>query len=354
MPAKLNPTQIPDVTSVRSLVTSVTALANHLALSNNAIYRWIEVNRIPGRHIVKVAAFYDVEIPVHLSQSDKKNVNKVNEKPAETLPTVLRVFRKEIGVDEAAAILGLHPRAVQLILTHWGDQFPLLYKTLTELVEERITVGDAATILGVTKYNVHALRRKYGLRPGPKAKAPPRPIVARKKVANEVALACIEGKLTLEKAQERSGQSWRTIHRAIANLSPNYTLIQLTHWPKSFRRAYSEEIERELPRIVPELHDFAQKQGLFLKKWPKYPEKVSDWRSASAKRMLIAVLSGEETLESIAAKRRAEPEILAGIFTSDLRAIGLTYTGVLERPVSFQIAVAELLIAMLDRKRKAV
>lgn len=345
---------MPDTTSVRSLITSVTALANHLTLTNNAIYRWITVNRIPGRYIIKVAAFYDVEIPMHLAQSDKKNVNKVNEKPTETLPVVLKVYRKEVSIEAAAETLGLHPRAVQLILTHWGDQLPLLYKTLMDLVEERITVGDAATILGVTKYNVHALRRKYGLRPGPKTKAAPRPIVARKKLANEVALACIEGKLTLEKAQEKSGQSWRTIHRAIGALSPGYTLIQLTHWPKSFRRAYSEEIERNLPRIVPELYEFAQKQGLFLKKWPKYPEKVEDWRSANAKRMRIAVLSGEETLETVAAMRRADPEILAGIFTSDLRPLNLIYTEVLERPLSFQIAVAELLIAMLDRKRKTV
>ena len=52
----------PDLTSVKTLVTSPSTLAAHLQLTTNAIRRWIKVNRIPGSSVIKVANFYDVEL----------------------------------------------------------------------------------------------------------------------------------------------------------------------------------------------------------------------------------------------------------------------------------------------------
>ena len=51
-----------DLSSVRTLITSVSKLAKALRLTNNALYRWIAVNRIPAKYLVRVANFYDVEL----------------------------------------------------------------------------------------------------------------------------------------------------------------------------------------------------------------------------------------------------------------------------------------------------
>lgn len=346
----------PDTTSVRTLITSVRPLAEHLQLHERTIYHWIDVNRIPGRHIVKVANYYDIDIPIHLGQSDKHRENSRGlNKPRQTLPICMRVYDQEMTIEEAAAELELSERAVQMILITWGTSLPLLTQTMLALEEKKISLDEAAAKLQVTKHNVHILRAKYGFRPEPKGKTPAKPekpIVKRKKAAREAALNCIAGKLKLEEAAEAADLSLRTIHRAVGNLSPEIGLIQLAHWPKSFRKAYAEEIDRELPIFVPKLYDFAQNSRLLLKKWPKYPENVENWREATTKRMLIALLLGDETLETLAVKRRADAGVLSSLFDSDLQPLGLTYDFVINRPLSFQVALAELLIALIDRKRR--
>ena len=72
------------------------------------------------------------------------------------------------------------------------------------------------------------------------------------------------------------------------------------------------------------------------------------------KRLLIAVLLGEATLSEVAAARGGEPEMLAGVFTSDLRTLDLTFDEVMGLPLAHQLALAELLLSILDRKRRIV
>lgn len=337
--------------TVRMLVTSVTELARHLELTPNTIYRWIKVNRIPGKYLLRVAAFYDIPVPMHLAQSDIKNGAKIRHKPRETLPTCLEVQAGNLTIEEAAKKLGIHERAVQLIITNWGDQLKTLYKTLVQLDKDEISLDQAAATLKVTKFNIHALRKKYGFRPKPRAKAKERPIVARRKTATQVALDCIAGKINLAEVEDNCNLSWRTIHRMIGKLSPGYSLIELTHWPKTFRQAYSDEIAQNAPKISEKLWKYAQISQIYLKKWPKYPPSPKDWRLANVRKMMIHVLLGDESVESIAEKRGADPYILETLFTGDLRMLGLTWPEVRSTPLMTQVALAELLLALEESKR---
>lgn len=335
-----------DVTSVRSLVTSVTALARHLDLTPNAIYRWIKVNRIPGRYLIRVAQFYDVEIPIHLGLSEQKNTNRIIEKPRETLPLCIQVQKGEADIGTVAQQLGVHPRTVQLIIKNWGDDLPVLLQTLRDLEAGEISVDSAAKTLNVSKFNVHALRRKYGFRPLPRAKPKPRPIVERRKTAKSLALDAIAGRINLSEVNGKGTLSWRTVHRTIARLSPGISMIDLTHWPKTIREAYAYEIEHEKPRIAVDLWKFVGKNAIIMKKWQKYPEKPSNWRRASAKMMMVQLLIGAETMEALAVSRGADPRMLESIFTSDLRPLGLTWNQVLGLSMWEQVAVAEVLLAV--------
>ena len=113
----------PDLTSVRSLVTSVTKLARHLKLTNNAVYRWINVNRIPGAHVIRVANFYDVELYDLLSLTGSDNANEVTVslKPRSVLKALMEVFCGRMTLDQAVAETGQSLISLKLILVHWGD-----------------------------------------------------------------------------------------------------------------------------------------------------------------------------------------------------------------------------------------
>lgn len=342
-----------DVTSVRSLITSVSKLVDYLEnqVTPNAVYRWIKVNRIPGKYMLRIAQFYDIHVPIHLAESDKKNDTRIVTKPRETLPVCLQVQNGNLSIDEAAEQLGLHPQAVNLILKNWGDQLQLLYDTMIRLENKEQSLDQAALALGVSKYNVHALRKKYGFSPQPRPKRPERPIVKRRKVAEEVALACIAGKMTLSEVGNHCDLSWRTIHRTISKLSPECTMIDLTHWPKALRDAYSQEIRQGGPRISAKLWEWAKINEILLKKQIKYPKIPKNWRLTNARRMMVHILLGDETVDSIAASRSADPGILESLFTSDLRPLDLVWDEVRRAPMMTQIALAEVLIAVDDQAK---
>ena len=335
-----------DVTSVKTLVTSVSALAAHLDLTVNAIYRWIKVNRVPAKFIFKVANFYDVDVPYHLCTSDKKNTNKPVNKPRETLPLCLEVKAGRMTAEEAATRLNVNTQSIRLVLAYWGDSLGTLYTTLCDLEAGTIKLQQAADALGVTVYSIHAMRKKYGFPVRAVAAKVDRPIVALKAAAKVAALNAIAGRATLEEAAEQCGQSWRTVHRAIAKLSPKYGLVVLTHWPASFRQAYVVELEGKPQTTAEKLWEYAVLHKISLKKRPRAPSKVVNWRSATARRMLIAVLTDELDLETLAVTRGADPLILAQMFGSELRNIGLSYDEVKNADPRVAIAVAELLSAI--------
>ena len=50
----------------------------------------------------------------------------------------------------------------------------------------------------------------------------------------------------------------------------------------------------------------------------------------------------------------SEPHILRSIFNSDLQPLGTNFDLLETMPMQHQVAIAEILIAMMDRKRKVV
>lgn len=343
----------PDLTSVRTLVKSATKLANHLGLSVNGIYRMIKVNRIPGQHIIKVANFYDVEVKdlLHLTGSDLENEANVKLKSRETLPTLLKVYKGELTLDQASRQLEQNIVALKLIMTHWGDELPTLYKILESLDKKEMSLDQACGILKVAKYTLHGIRRKYGYAPGKLVSTKPKPTIGFRRERNKIyAMQVISGKMSCTAAAQASGVSERTLFRYIDQIC-DVKLNDLAHWPKSFRVAKAKEIEGDLPKFAQKWMEMAQKQRLILKKIPKFPQTPENWRDQPLKRMLLGVLLGEGSLEEISASRGADPTILAGLFTSDLRSADLTYDQLMGLPIEHQIAFAEYLLAVMDRKR---
>jgi hypothetical protein len=70
--------------------------------------------------------------------------------------------------------------------------------------------------------------------------------------------------------------------------------------------------------------------------------------------MLVAVLIGQASVEEIAAAREVPASVVRSAFTSDLMTLGTTFDAATALPYEHQIALAELLIAVVDRKRKFV
>jgi hypothetical protein len=344
----------PDTSSVRALVTSVTELAKHLKLTNNGIYRWIKVNRIPAHHIITVANYYDVELNdlMPLTGSDLSAPPNVILKQRDTLPTLLKVKAGTITLSQASRLLEQREVGLKLILTHWGDQLQLLYDTLQELDLGLVSLDNAAKRLGVAKYTLHGIRRKYGFAPGVLKRKRPLPTLPARKARNtEAAIEVIAGTKTAVEAAKAYKMSERTIFRAIEHLT-SYKLTELAHWPTVFRQALTVEITKNTPKYVESWLKFAESHSLFTRKDTKYPVSPESWQKAPLKRLLVAVLSGEYDLDAVAAMRRADPVILRSLFNSDLRSLNLTYEEVENMSVQHQGALAELHIWMLDRKRK--
>jgi hypothetical protein len=339
---------------VRALITSVSKIARHVGLTNNAIYRWIKVNRIPGEHIIKVANFYNIELGelMVLTGSELSDSPNVVLKTKDTLPTLLRVQRGEITLQEASNELGQSVIGLKLIMTHWGEQLQHLYNVLTVLEDGKISLDQAAQSLGVAKYTLHGIRRKYGFAPGAlKRTRPEKTLPARKAAGKIAALAVIAGSKTAVEAAAEISVSTRTIFRHIDALT-SHTLSELAHWPTVFRQALAIEIEKNLPNYAEKWLKKAEDLKLFVRKAAKYPETPKDWKAQPVKRLLVAVLIGEHTLEEIAELKGADPFILESIFTSDLRSLDLTYRELVGLSISHQAAMAELLLWMMDRKRK--
>ena len=73
----------------------VIAFSRLLGVHVSAIYRWIAVNRIPAKYLVRVANFYNVELRdlLELTGSDKSHKNTSNIKPRSVLRTLVEVYR---------------------------------------------------------------------------------------------------------------------------------------------------------------------------------------------------------------------------------------------------------------------
>ena len=347
-------TTTPDLTSVTTLTKTPTKLARTLKLTPAAIYRWRKVNRIPGSHIIQVANFYNVEVLdlLPLTGSDKSTDPNIILKPRDTIPTLLNVQKGVITLDDASKMLNLPVKSLKLILTNWGDQLETLYDTLTRLELGVMSLDQAAAALNIKKYTLHGIRRKYGFAPGALKRTRPVPTLPkRKQAALEGALDVLAGKASAKDKADELGVSARTIFRKIEEISP-LKIQDLAAFPDTFKRAYAEEIDKKLPFYAEKWMKIAENSKLFIRKSTKYPETPQTWRDAPLVRMLVGILLGEAPSNEIAASRGADPAILTGLFNSHLRAYDPTWLEVSAMGFNHQVALAELLLWTMDRKRK--
>lgn len=378
-------TQQVDLTSVRTLVKSVSKLAKAIGVTQRAIYRWIEVDRIPGAHIVKVAQYYDVELVdlIPLTGSDKVNRSKALVKKKDTLSSMLEVYRGKKTLEEACEDVGIPLVSGKLILTHWGDELPTLHTTLKQLHERRISLDTAMKRLKVKRGTIHDLRRKYGFAPRAQEDYIPRPDNPKRATRNEaikkLALEVISGRVTaieLARSFDNAGESpevgaatdqnaeetqtydlkklsYRTIFRHIQRIS-HLQLQVLAHWPSVFREAYAFEIGENTERYAEKWVRFAEDHRLVLSRKQRFPKPPENWARVPLKRLLLAVLMGELTLSEAASSKGKDAKIFADLFTSDLRPLGLTFEEAMGMSITHQVALAEVLLAVLDRRRKFV
>lgn len=166
-------------------------------------------------------------------------------------------------------------------------------------------------------------------------------------------MACIAGKFTVKDAARLSNISERTLFRAVDKVTTN-KLNDLAGWPVVFREALVSEIEGKTPPIVAKWLEFASSQRLSLGKTSKCQQTPASWCSLPLKRLLVGALRGEGAMEEVAESRGADQKILRTLFSGDLRPLDLTFEQVEFLPLTHQIALAELLLAMMDRKRKVV
>ena len=70
---------------------------------------------------------------------------------------------------------------------------------------------------------------------------------------------------------------------------------------------------------------------------------MENWREATVKRMLIAVLLGESTVKDLAALRGGEPSVLVKLFDMELAHLNLTMSQALGMSIWHQMCVADML-----------
>lgn len=341
--------------TVKTLITSVRSLAKYLNLSDNAIYRWIKVNRIPGTHVIKVANFYNLEITdlLPLTGSDKSASPQVKIKSRDALPTLMKVEDGTLTIDQAADMLDMTTTAVKLVLTHWSGNLKKLYDTFQEVELGLLSIEQAALRLGVAKYTFHNLRRKYGFAPGPLKSTKPRVSTTKEKRARNraAALDVIAGRKSAREAAKDTNVSERTLFRTLGGLTP-HSVMELSHWPESFRLALVEEITREIGPYCAKWLELAEGMRLFIRKRISYPKTPEDWKRVPLKRMMVGILLGEVTLEEVAAARGGEPSVISVLFSGDLKAFEIDWPTLMSLSMQHQIAFAEMLLWHLDRKRK--
>lgn len=234
----------PPPLTIRELIKSVSPIARHLKVSKSAVYRWIEVNRIPGEHLLKLSAYYkyDPTDLLHLTGSEKTNNTRVVLKDRGVLAALLDVYRGKKSIEQALQETGQSKISLKLIQKCWGDRLPTLYTTLEQLDQGRIDLDDACERLNVTKCTMHGIRRKYGYQPGPiKAKERPVGKPDNKEATIAAAVECIAGRATLKQAAQQAIMCERTVMRAVARLSV-VRLRELGLLTKDVRVAYAADI----------------------------------------------------------------------------------------------------------------
>ncbi|MFA5387850.1 MAG: hypothetical protein WC322_05730 [Candidatus Paceibacterota bacterium] len=335
--------------TLKDLIPNISKLARDLKVSTQTIRTYIELDAIPPKRVAAMA------IALGLSPGDLLQYARVTHKPVKVLIK---------GVDDLDDLMAayegrehasrLSERSIKMTLSRWGDRFPLLYTTLKALGRKEISLDEASMALGITKSSVNNLRQRYGVAPGAlksaKKAQPLGPYKQNAKEALPLALDVIAGRMTAVDAGSASGMSVRTLHRYLAPMLRPQTLNEISKWSLSFRHALAWEVEHKKPRRTVEWQNWAKERNLVLKKHPKWPKEPGNWREVGVRRLAIAYLSGEKTLEELAVARHADPVVIRGLIRKEVESLSMSP---FELTMHHQIAVAEVLLALNSHYRTA-
>ena len=347
----------PDTTSVHTLITSNSELAKALGITPNAVLQWKKYGYIPSGRLKEVADFYWVSQLhiMHLVEKAAPMENNVVRKPIETLPTLLRVRAGELTMNQAARQLGITVRSLLSVDAAWGNDLQLLYETLESLKDKKISLAEAAETLNLTKGTINGMRRKFGYAPGALRKVKARRMEAKnevKKTKKETVFDVIAGVTTVKEASETLGMSERTVFRWIDKQSPELQLRDLTHWPNILRLALVQELKGKAPKFAQKWMKLLDESRVILRDSYKMPPKSANLGKEPLKRLLIAILTDEATLTEVAVARHADEGILTGLFSGDLQPLGLDFDTLMGLPFSHRLAVAEIFVALSERRRR--
>lgn len=333
---------------VSDYITKPAETARKMGVSATAVGNWIKRNAVPPKRIIHLANALDVEIGELLpfAQHASEPV-KTLKKTRSDLDTLLAAYE---GREYTSA---LPDSAIKTILTHWGDRLPLMVNTLKRLDDKEITIAQAMETLGVARGTLMNLRARYGTAPGPRkaAKKPEGPYKQTTRKARMLALEVIAGRKTAVGASETGEVSLRTLHRHVDALIAPLKQNEISHWSRSFRAALAWEVERGAIKYSLAWRKWAEDRNLVLKKKPTRLPAVKNWREATFRRMLVAYLSGEMTLEELATARGGDEAVLMDRFKIELAQLGMDP---LKLSYHHQAAVAEIVAAMDSHFRTGV
>lgn len=336
--------------TLADLIRKPTQTAKLLNLSPQTLRTWIELNKVPPKHVIHLANALDLEITDLLQYADKvyKPV-KVTEKSEKDLDDLLAAYEGRPYTSN------LPQKSITGVLARWGNKLPLMHATLKRLKAREITLQEAADTLKVTKTTIHNLRSRYGMAPGP-LKAEKKPLGKYKqsaKAIHPIALSVIAGQLSAKKAAADNGIPLRTLHRHIAPLIEPLKLNELSHWSRNFRNALVDEIEKGSEKHSVAFRQWAGDRHLILKKKPKWREDLHDWRKATPEQLLLAVLTGDKTTQELAFARRGSEVIVKGLVDTARINMRLSVNP-FKLSIHHQLAVAELILARMTYMRTGV
>lgn len=325
---------------LRHLITDIPKTAEAMNVSYKTVYTWVKNNKVPPKRVFHLANALDVEIPTLLPFADRaKADNRAILKSADDLGEINRCY---LDPDLERS------KSCKHVLATWGDRWPLLYTTLLQLKAREIGVSQAADRLQITVSAVHNLRRRYGLQPGRVAKVAPVKM-KKKDLAFDNVFDVIAGRETARSAAEKAVVSLRSLHRYIESLIDPRTLNELSHWSRNFRTAFALERIGKSQKVVEIWRKNAENRGLLLKKRPIFPKTVENWRETPLWRLTVAVLTGEQDIDTIAVMRGGDAAVLDHLVTKYLLDAGLSCRNL---SIHHQAAAAEVIVAAQSHYRR--
>ena len=318
-------------------------LAKKMGVSAVSVSTWVKLDTVSQRKALSVAVALDQD-PMFVQSFVKPITYETKRivKDPSAYDTILNAYYgKPYEIKPP-----LTERSLLQILNKWGDKVPLLIESLLKITKNEIKAKDLAQTLNMGVQEAYDLMKRYGVPASKyrvKVKKDIGPYIRIRKTIPKYIKAVIEGTMTRKKAIEEANVSPSTFHRHLSSALNGFTLYNLMSWPGSFRFAYAHEIDKDLPRLVPHWVKMCQQNG-----WTRIEDfqglgTIDNWRLVTTRRLLMAVLFGEISVNELAQLRDTEPAILHKLFDRELAHLGLTSKQAFNMSIWHQYAIMDML-----------